>query len=167
MDIDLRPLSTRDVLNLWSDATVEMRRRGLVRTNNVVGELAEAIAHAHCGGVRGTFVEKGWDVRAEGGARIQVKGMRRTADTRKKAGIVYDGLYDTLVVVVFGPRFELLAAYETPRSAVERLFPIRQGAKGRAVTVTQRFVNDPEVVTIDLSDAYERVVSTSLPFDSV
>ncbi|MFI2837556.1 hypothetical protein [Mycolicibacterium sp. PDY-3] len=163
MDIDVRSLSNRDVLNLWSDAMVEMRRRDLVRTNNVVGELAEAIVHAHFGGVRGTFVEKGWDVRTDDGIRIQVKGMRRTVDTRKKAGTVYDGAYDALVIIVFGPKFELLAAYETTPSVVERMFKWSERLKGRAPTVTQRFVNDPEVSELDLSAAYELVLSTALP----
>jgi hypothetical protein len=61
--IDLTALSNRQLLEVWTGSLEELRRREVVRTyNNPIGDIAEAIVARHYGGVRGSFVQAGWDV---------------------------------------------------------------------------------------------------------
>jgi hypothetical protein len=87
---DLRLLNTHDIVNLWADSTAEMKRRGIVRTRNVIGDLAETIAEAHLHGTRGSFSNKGWDLTTPDGERVQVKGLWRTSPTRTKLSAIRD-----------------------------------------------------------------------------
>lgn len=158
---DLRLLNTHDIVNLWADSTAEMKRRGIVRTRNVIGDLAETIAEAHLHGTRGSFSNKGWDLTTPDGERVQVKGLWRTSPTRTKLSAIRDSDYDWLMVIVFGPRFDLFGAFKAPRSFIEEAYPFVARIGGRQPTVTQRFMAHPDVQTMDISTAYRRIIATS------
>ncbi|EHB48824.1 hypothetical protein MycrhDRAFT_5665 [Mycolicibacterium rhodesiae JS60] len=138
---DLRQLSTYDVINLWAATATELKRRNILRTNNVIGDLAEAIGHEHLGGTRAGFSEKGWDVLTPDGEYVQIKGLWRTSSRRTKISAIRGDKYDTLLVIVFTPTFELEGAYQTTKSVVEQKFARSSHVNGRQPTITQRFIN--------------------------
>lgn len=156
-------LSTFDLLTLWSGTAAELKRRGVVRTSNIVGDLAEAVASEHFGGVRASFSEPSWDVLAPDGERIQVKALWRTRPSRNKLSAIRDSDYDSVVAIVFDTGFGLIGSYQVSRASVEEMFLVAPRVNGRQITVTQKFVNDPRVQELDMSAAYHRVVTTASP----
>ncbi|MBF6260197.1 hypothetical protein IU468_28465 [Nocardia farcinica] len=69
--MDLTKLAVPELLPLRAGSTAELRERELIRTgNNPVGDLGEAIAFEYYGGERGSFSQKGWDIRTHDGERF-------------------------------------------------------------------------------------------------
>ncbi len=155
MSYDPSSRTTAELFRDWSAAMRELRRRGVVRTNNnPAGDIAEAIVAQHYSGTRGSFSEKGWDVKTPDGERVQVKAMRRVAgSTRRNLSPIRDEDYDTVVVVIFDEDFNVTEGLLLDRATVEDLFAVRKHVNGRVITVTKKLRADPRVRTIDLADA--------------
>ncbi|MBF6145480.1 MULTISPECIES: DUF6998 domain-containing protein [Nocardia] len=168
MEIDLAKLTVPDLLRLWADSMAELRSRDLIRTgNNPVGDLAEAIAYAHYGGERGSFSQKGWDIRTPEGERIQVKGMRRTPNNkRSNLSAIRDTDYDTLLAVIFDENFNLADAFTMPRQAVEAAFPHRAYINGIIPRLSKSLMTSGQIARIDLQPAYDRISRPRKQFDS-
>ena len=149
---DLGGLSVAQLLRLWSRCTGELRSRGVIHTRNMVGEIAELIAHAYLGGTRGSFTQAGWDIQTASGERVQVKALWRTSDTRRtNAGAIRDRNYDSLLVIEFDEHFETAVGLRLSRDLVEELFAVTPYTNGRTVKVTQKLRTDPRVATVDLT----------------
>lgn len=104
--------TTPELFADWAAVMRELRVRDVVRTNNnPVGDIAEAVVHAHYGGERGSFAQAGWDVKTPQGERIQVKAMRTTPTTkRRNVSPIRDTDYDSVVIVIFDEDFKLRKA---------------------------------------------------------
>ncbi|MBB1030359.1 hypothetical protein G6027_05555 [Dietzia sp. SLG310A2-38A2] len=153
---DLEQLDVADLLRLWAGSTTELKRRGVIQTRNMVGEIAEAVAHAYLGGVRGSFSQAGWDIRTDVGERVQVKGIWRTTDrTRRNTSVIRDQNYDTVLIVEFDHFFEHARGYVVSREVVEELFSVTAHVNGRIIKLTARFLNDDRVKKIDLTACLE------------
>jgi hypothetical protein len=163
--IDLHSLSSQDLMSVWAGVAQELRRRELIRTNNIVGELAELVALRHFGGQRSGFSNTGFDLRTAAGELIQVKGLWKTTSSRNKLSAIRDPSYDSVVAVVFNAAFTEADAYKASRAVVERMFRHNARVNGRQITVTGKFINDPDVETINISIAYQSIISASLPAD--
>jgi hypothetical protein len=159
MTYDPAGRSTPELFADWAAMMRELRVRDVVRTNNnPVGDIAEAVVHAHYGGERGSFAQAGWDVKTPAGERIQVKAMRMTETTkRRNVSPIRDADYDSVVIVVFDEDFKLTEGLKLAREVVEDLFQHRDHVNGRIITVTQALRADPRVETVDLSDAAQRL----------
>lgn len=136
-----------------------LRERGVIRTNNnPVGDIAEAIVHAHFGGERGSFAQAGWDVKTPSGERIQVKALRQTpTGKRRNLSPIRDADYDSVVVVILDEDFKVTEGLKLAREVVEELFQHRDYVNGRIITVTGSLRDDPRVETVDLADAAQRL----------
>jgi hypothetical protein len=66
---------------------------------------------------------------------------------------------------VFDATFTAADAYKVDRVAVERMVEHNADVNGWQITVTRTFANDPDAQTIDISVAYESVISAPLPVD--
>lgn len=137
----------------WAAVMRELRRRDVIRTNNnPVGDIAEAIVHAHYGGVRAGFSQAGWDVMTAAGERIQVKAMRTTPTSkRRNLSPIRDRDYDSVVIVVFDEDFQVTEGLKLTRDVVEELFAHRPYVNGRIITVTSRLRGHALVDAVDLS----------------
>ena len=125
MNDDLSGLSVAQLLRLWSRCSGELRDRGVIHTRNLVGEIAESIAHAYLGGVRGSFTQAGWDIQTETGERVQVKALWRTANTKRtNAGTIRGHDYDSLLVVEFDQYFETAAGLLLSRVNGHEVLPV-------------------------------------------
>jgi hypothetical protein len=155
MSPDLGERSTRRLLSDWAAIMRELAHRDVVRTqNNPTGDIAEAIVQAHyTGSVRGSFSEKGWDVKTAAGERIQVKSMRVVpGKKRTKLSPIRDGDYDTVVIVIFDEDFRVTEGLRMSRQTAEAVgtYVEREGAL--RISVTAKLRKHPEVESIDLSD---------------
>jgi hypothetical protein len=67
-------MTVGQLLEMYADILAELRRRGLVRTNNApIGDLAEYAAALAYGGQLAKNSEKSYDLTTADGRRIQVK----------------------------------------------------------------------------------------------
>jgi hypothetical protein len=156
---DATARTTAELLGDWAAIMRALRKRDVIRTNNnPVGDIAEALVHAHYGGERASFVQAGWDVRAPDGERIQVKAVRNTA-TNKRTNLspIRDSDYDSVVVVIFDEDFQVTEGLKFPRELVEEMFAPTAHVNGRIVRLSQAIRADPRVEIVDLSDAYVRL----------
>jgi hypothetical protein len=161
MSYDVSGRTTAELLGEWATIMRELRERDVIRTNNnPVGDIAEALVHAHFGGVRGSFAQAGWDVTTEDGERIQVKAVRNTAaNKRTNLSPIRDADYDSVVVVVFDEDFRVTEGLKLPRAVVEELFEPTAHVNGRIIRLTTAFREDPRIEVVDLADAYTRLHS--------
>jgi hypothetical protein len=151
--------STAELLRDWSAVMRELRKRDVIRTNNnPVGDIAEAIVHAHYGGERAGFSQAGWDVKTPSGERIQVKAARRTATTkRRNLSPIRDADYDSVVIVLFDEDFVITDGLKMTREVAEDLSPYRAHVNGRILYLNALLLEDPRVERVDLSDAYAKL----------
>lgn len=151
--------TTTELLADWAAVMRELRHRDVIRTNNnPVGDIAEAIVAAHYGGVRGSFVQAGWDVRLPDGELVQVKAMRMTATgKRRNLSPIRDSDYDAVVIVIFDEDFRVTEGLKLTRKVVEELFQPNGHVNGRIITVTDKLRGDPRVESVDLSGAAQRL----------
>lgn len=159
MSYDPSARTTPDLLADWAALMRELRVRDVVRTNNnPVGDIAEAIVHAHYGGERGGFSQPGWDIKTPEGERIQVKAMRTTATTkRRNVSPIRDIEYDSVVIVIFDEDFQVLEGLKMSRALVEELFAHRDYVNGRVINVTQALRADTRLEIVDLAPAALRL----------
>lgn len=147
------------LLRDWSSIMRELRRTGVVRTNNnPVGDIAEAIVAQHYGGERGSFAQAGWDVKTPDGTRIQVKAIRQTS-TNKRSNVspIRDSDYDQVVLVVFDEDFLVTEGWVIDRDTVEELFPVKAYVNGRVITLTGLLRAHERVSKVDLRPAAEHL----------
>jgi hypothetical protein len=159
MGYDPETRTTAELLQDWVATMRALRKRDVIRTNNnPVGDIAEAIVHAHYGGERASFSQAGWDVRTPDGERIQVKSIRTTPTTkRRNLSPIRDSDFDSVVVVVFDEDFNVTDALKVRRDVAEELSVYRAHVNGRILHLSSALVDDPRVEHIDLSDAYARL----------
>jgi hypothetical protein len=156
-DPETRP--TAELLQDWAATMRALRKRDIIRTNNnPVGDIAEAIVHAHYAGERASFSQAGWDVRTPDGERIQVKAIRTTRATkRRNLSPIRDADFDSVVVVVFDEDFGVTDALKLSRDVAEELSVFWAHVNGRILHLSSRLLDDPRVKHVDLSDAYARL----------
>jgi hypothetical protein len=149
---DARDWTVGELLLAYASILSELRRRGLVRTNNApIGDLAEYACAIVYGGTLAPNSAKSFDITAADGKRVQVKVRNVREDTR--ASSVFSPLrsfdFDVCVFVLVDERNGAVsAAFEwtstevrehgTHRShtngTVVRVRQVRSGAVGRDVT---------------------------------
>lgn len=72
-------LSVHDLFRSHGKALVELKRRGVIRSRSLVGEVGEYLAAAMYGGALAAPVTAGYDLVDPAGRRIQVKARPSTA----------------------------------------------------------------------------------------
>jgi len=147
--------TTRELLADWAAIMRELVKRDVVRTqNNPTGDIAEAIVQAHYeGSTRGSFVEKGWDIKTVDGERIQVKSLRVVPGKKRTAlSPIRDRDYDTVVVVIFDEEFRVTEGLRMSRKTAEAVGKHVPHVNGLRISVTAKLRAHPGVEAIDLSD---------------
>jgi hypothetical protein len=160
MNYDPASRSTADLLCDWASVMRELRARDIIRTNNnPVGDIAEAVVHAHYGGERAGFSNAGWDVKTPAGERLEVKALRVAEGGKAGRGLspIRQSDYDAVIVVVFNEDFEVTEGLRIPREVVEERFAVEAYRNARSIRLTQALRADPRVETVDLSDAYAKL----------
>ncbi|MHA3834949.1 hypothetical protein ACXR8F_04410 [Terrabacter sp. AAH1] len=137
-------LTLKEVLRLQGLVVAELRDREVIRTRNVVGEMAETIVARAYGGELGHPSQAGWDVRA-GKRKLQVK-CRVVEEGEKRAKqftpfAVDEDEADTADAFVFAifdsASYEVVWAREVPRDDVVAMSHTVPRSHKRRVNVRQ------------------------------
>jgi hypothetical protein len=142
----------------------ELRRRGLVRSNNKpLGDIAEQVVLAARGGVLEPNSTKSHDITTPAGVRIQVKAMgaRTTASGKFSPFRSFD--FDTAVFLVFSAAsFDLVLAREVSNVEVDSISRYSEHTNGKQPTLSQ--VRGAGVdVTQEMQAAYMALDAAPLP----
>lgn len=126
VDHSLSQRHTSELLNDWAAIMSELRRRGAIRSeNNPTGDLAEALVAGFYRVEPAANSTVGFDLRLYDGARIQVKGRRRTAYSKPSHYGLMRKLdqdpFDVLVVVNLDKEFTVESAFRMPIGVVREL----------------------------------------------
>ena len=151
MSGDLADLAVLDLLRLQARAIAELRRRGVLRTNNnPAGDYAEHLCARAFGWTLAPNSQCDHDATSATGRRFQIKARRLTGTTGERElgavrGIAGEG-FDDLVVVLFAEdwsvaRAAILTGEELLAAAVRR-------AKGWVVFADDRMFARPGVVDV-------------------
>lgn len=152
-------LPVRELLQLESAIVAELRRRGLVRTNNkALGDIAECVVAKARGGRLEPNSTKSHDVTTADGKRVQVKAMgQRAAAAAAKFSVFRSSDFDTAVFLVFAPdTFELTHARECLPSEIKAVARFSSHTNGYQPTMRQ-ILSVGRDVTLEMRDAYELV----------
>ena len=150
---DLTALEVADLLRLSAAATVELRRRGVLRTGNApLGDYAEWLALRAFGGTLAPNSEKSYDLLSEDGRRIQVKARR--VDTPPRRGQLQSspfrswGFDEALLVLVDAESYEVLRASLVPAPVLEGAARFSPHINGHFVIMDDRLMGHDGAVDV-------------------
>lgn len=145
-------LTVAELLDCYSLVLRELRSRGVIRTKNLVGDIAEGLVASSLGLVLATNSNAGYDAIGIDGTRYQVKsrlptlenpstelGAIRNLDKRE-----FDYLVGILLNAEFGARFAVKVPYET----VVRYARYKPSQKGHVLHLQGSWLKDPSVEDI-------------------
>jgi hypothetical protein len=150
------------VLALWVSVMNEMRRRGMVRSdNNPIGDYCEFLVAAHFGVTPEDNSNAGYDLTTEDGERIQVKCRRLRVDGRKPPhfGAVRNldaepPPFDHVIGVILNRDFGVAEAWRIPIDRVRHYATYRGYTNSWALpTINQAMRDDPSIEQIELRHA--------------
>lgn len=154
---DLTGLRVKDLLQLESRVVLELRSRGLVRTNNKpLGDIAEQVVLRARGGTLAPNSTKSHDIADPLGHRIQVKAMGgRSAGRAGKFSPFRSFEFDVAVFLVFdAEEFNLVLARELTVIEIEAVARYSPHTNGRQPTLRQ-IENLGSDVTEEMRSAYD------------
>lgn len=151
--MNLQELEVIDLLRFQAEAVKELRRRGVVRTNNSpLGDYAEWIVSRQLGLTLVENSKAGFDAVSDAGVTYQIKSRRVTATNNSRllsAIRNYDKCdFDWLVAIIFNERFSVLNAYIMPHEVVGQYSPHRDHVNGRIVNMSGPILADGRVMEI-------------------
>lgn len=152
-------LGDAEVLQLLSRVLRDLRDRGLIRSENIVGDIGEALAATHFGVTLETGSNRHYDLETRNGVKVQVKTRRVTAHHPRVLhwselhGVDEHG-FDEFIGIVLDEDFSLREAWSAPWAAVNRLK--QKKGTGYVLAYKQAVLNDDEVREIDLEPAEAR-----------
>ncbi|MBM7494013.1 hypothetical protein JOD64_005235 [Micromonospora luteifusca] len=159
-DSDLRSMSVRQLLELYSRILTELIRRGVVRSRNApAGDLAESIVAKAYRGELAPQSEKSWDVRAADGTLLQIKcrviepGSRRTHVFSPFRSWSFDAC---VFVILSSVTYDIEQAVEAPVDQVRAAARASSWVAGHRVSLSQVRVGLDNAVDVTdrLREAY-------------
>ena len=140
--MEINKLSTEEILNLLTIIVSELKKRGVMSTNDIVGSLGEhyAIKELKLEPMPKNF--KDYDA-TKNGLRYEIKTRQKvpTPYRKKKSQYRLEGLlkgYDLLILVMLNEEFKVDGMYQLPR----HLF------KKDKIPITKKLLSQPEVKKI-------------------
>ncbi len=137
--LGLTTMTVPALLGLEASIVAELRRRGLVRSNNKPScDIAEQVVLAARGGVLEPNSTKSHDITTSAGVRIQVKGMRARTTASGKFSPFRSFDFDTAVFFVFAAgAFDLVLAREVSSAEVASMPGYSKHTNGTQPTLAQ------------------------------
>lgn len=122
-NVAITDLSDRDVLILWTNAMTELRRRGILRSDNTpTGDYAEWIVSRALGLTLQGNSSAGYDAISSDGIRYQIKARRLSnARTQRQLSAIRNldnDPFDYLIIVLFSPEFDVMECWQVPIEVV-------------------------------------------------
>lgn len=137
---DVGSLLVARLLGLYRAILRALRERGVTRTDNApTGDYAEYLTAAAYGGQLSDPSQRGWDVRAGDGRRLQVKGRVN----RRQLGVIRSFDFDALIVVLFDNDYRIEHAVELPPETAKAYASWREHVNGFVLNVTRELLGGP------------------------
>ena len=122
-ELQLAGQGTADLLQLWAQATAELKRRGIVRNAHAaLHDVATERVREAFEGFRGTYRDAGWDVLSRDGRRIEVKAIQVDPKRPPTVALHRAFSFDLLVVVAFDDEFNVRGAWQVPGQELTGIF---------------------------------------------
>lgn len=149
--MNLEILSNIELLRLQANATEELRKRNVVRTqNNPLGDYTEWLVSSRLNLKLAGSSKAGFDAISDAGVKFQIKGRRITPGnpSRMLSAIRnYDEKdFDWLVAVIFDHDFNVLNAYLVPHEVIGEYYPHKDHVNGRVVVMSGPITRDGRVM---------------------
>lgn len=158
---DLSNLSDPELFATWVATLEELRRRGLVRSaNNPTGDYAERLVIDALGLTQQTNAMAGYDAIDLDGTRYQIKSRRLTTSGASRQLSPLRNLlheeprpFDFLIILLFGPGFEVTGCWQIPIEVVRRYAKFRAHVNGHVLHARGVVLSDPQAIQLDLAAA--------------
>lgn len=151
MNLDeLKPI---ELLRLQANATAELKRREIVRTNNnPLGDYTEWLVANMMDLKLSANSKAGYDAISDKGVTFQIKGRRVTPEnpSRQLSAIrnYAEKDFDWLIAVIFDKDFNVLNAYLMPHEVIGEYYPHRNHVNARVVVMSGAIIQDKRVMEI-------------------
>lgn len=151
----LTELSDREVLALWAETMTELQRRGILRSDNTpTGDYAEWLVSQSLGLSLENNAKAGYDAVSTDGTRYQIKARRlATAKTSRQLSFIRNldqDPFDFLIVVLFGPAFDVLECWQVPIEVVREHATYVAHVNGHRLHARGAVLSDPQVKRLTL-----------------
>jgi hypothetical protein len=151
--LELSNLTDQRLFGVWVSAMAELRRRGILRSDNTpTGDYAEWLVANALGLTLEGNSTSGFDARAEDGTRYQIKARRLVtpATSRQLSAIRnLDGdPFDHLIIVLFGPAFEVQECWQVPVGVVRKHARYRAHVNGHVLHARGAVLADPRSIRL-------------------
>ena len=145
LDALFEEMTEPELATAWARSARTLRKRGAVRTSNIVGDLAEADVARRLRLRRGTFSEKSIDAVGKGRKTYQIKGRWKTPENRSRQVSAIRGPFDYLVVVFFDIDMRAEEIWLIPHSVVETNRKHVERTNSFRFSVTKNVEQHPDV----------------------
>jgi hypothetical protein len=149
---DLSSLTVGGLLSDYRAILSELRRRGVVRTDNApTGDYAEYLIARLVDGELAPNSEKSWDLRAADGRLIQVKARlspEGSPAATRQLSFIRHWDFDLLAVVLFDDDYSVRRAVLVPRDAAMTSARRVELVNGDRVIATDEFLGQSGAVDI-------------------
>ena len=151
--MELEKLNPKELLQLQADATNELRRREIVRTqNNPLGDYTEWLVSKALNLELANNSKAGYDATDSNGIKIQIKGRRITAKNKSTQLSAIRKLnekdFDELVAVLFDDRFNVIEALSVPHEVVAEYATYREHVNAHILFIKGPILSDARVQSI-------------------
>jgi len=123
----------------------------LGRTNNIVGEYAEYLAHKHYGGSLLEISGASADIETTDGARYQTKARKIKRTPSTQLSVIRSWDFDFLVVILFDSNGAVRQALEVPVEVAKEYGKSNSHQNGWVITTSENFLNDKRAKDISAS----------------
>lgn len=151
MTADLRQLTGRQLLRLYSDILGELVSREVIRSRNApLGDLAEWLVARAYDGQLASPSEKSWDVE-DHGRRLQVKARLIAAGDRRSHNYSVFRSYDfdaCVFLILDAHTYDVVQAVELSRASVEALAQETAWVKGFRIGTKVRLLEVPGAIDV-------------------
>ena len=147
---DLAAASVKELLTLYGGVLAELKRRGAVRTkNSPVSGCAENLVSQKFGLTLCGNSNAGYDATDAAGARYQIKARWLDSPSAlRQLGVIRnlgETPFDYLIVVFFGPGFDVQEAYKMGIDTVAKYAQSRPHVNGHIILMSGSILSDPGV----------------------
>jgi len=151
--VNLTELNPKQLLQLQADATNELRRREIIRTqNNPLGDYTEWLVAKNLNLDLATNSKAGYDAIDTNGLKIQIKSRRNTT---KKKSIELSAIrnlqekdFDELIAIIYDEHFNINEAVSISHAVVAEYAKYRKHVNAHILFINERVLSDPRVKCI-------------------
>lgn len=150
---DLSAFSESGLFSLYRAILTELKRRGVIRTENApVGDYAEYLVATALGGQLAPNSEKSWDVLGNDGEKLQVKA-RVVSEPAEPGQLQLSPFrsfeFDSAVIVLLSSAdYAVARASKVPRNVVESSAFYRQHVNGKVLFARPEIMGHPDATDL-------------------